>query len=112
MRFPLIFFLLVSYINLYSQTHINKQQAYNDINSMIKIIEDVHFNPYLHISKTSFAAKTDSIKKTIHDSIERKDFLLKLYSLTAFLEDGHAGPALSLSAFPELKMKILLPFPF
>lgn len=112
MRFIILLVLSFLCTGISSQTHINKQQAYDDIDAMIKIMEDVHFNPYLHISKTSFASKTDSIKATIKDSVDRKILLLKLYALTAFLEDGHAAPALSLSAFPELKSKILVPFSY
>ncbi|GAA4449519.1 hypothetical protein GCM10023092_03880 [Rurimicrobium arvi] len=76
------------------QQKLSKILALQDIDSLVATLETIHYNPYLHITKTAFHKNVTEIKHSIPDTIEFKDYLLKLYKITASLQDGHAMPAI------------------
>jgi hypothetical protein len=113
MRLALLFLASCCSLWAQSQSFLSRQQAGNDIDSLLQITEQVHYNPYLHISKNQLRQKADSLKKTLPDSIALKSFLEKLFMFTALLQDGHTAPAIGQPAIgAELKQKLFLPFSY
>ena len=76
---------------------IPKDLIYDDIDFMIKTIEQVHPNPFSNITKNNFYKKADSIKQTITNDITRLELQQTLRSLIASINDGHTQ-----IKFPEL----------
>lgn len=72
---------------------LTRAQAVADIDQYNKVLQEVHYNPYLYVSQKAYAHKVDSLKQTLADSISTKAFLLKVAELTATLNDGHSMPA-------------------
>ena len=89
---------LLCAISLFSVLYCHAQvltraQAIADIDEYNKVLQEVHYNPYLYISQKVYAHKVDSLKQTLADSISTKALLLKVAQLTAALNDGHSMPA-------------------
>lgn len=62
-----------------------------DIDKFIQILEEVHINPYLNISKESYYRTADSLKKSITDSLTRQQFYQVFTPLVDLLKDSHTG---------------------
>lgn len=81
--------------------HINdsipRQLVLNDIDYLVKTIEEVHPAPYYSISKEKFYFLRDSIKQKIDGAIQRKDLFLILTPLLKSINDGHTS-----IKFPEI----------
>lgn len=76
--------------------YFSHEQVVKDINYAIKVAEDVHPNLYAMISKESFYAKTDSIKKSLPEKIsdaEADKTLRRIFSLT---QDAHTGTGMTI----------------
>lgn len=104
MRFIYFIFLLFNCTIGYSQQYLSKEKAIEDIDFMNKVVEEVHFNPFLFIEKKNYYADVEKIKNQLNDSISTTEFILKLYYLTALFRDGHCTPHL---VQPALKTELL-----
>ena len=109
------YLILLAFIGLfttsYCQSYIAKSKALEDIDYANNTIQETHVNPFLFISKQKYFVAVQSLKKSIKDSIEIKDFVRLLYKMTALLKDGHTAPHLAQPAFrSELQQEIFFPF--
>ena len=71
--------------------YFSRNQVIKDIDYAIKIAEDVHPNLYAVISKESFYAKTDSIKKTFPEKMSDAAAYRTLRRIFSQIQDGHTG---------------------
>ena len=71
--------------------YFSRNQVIKDIDYAIKIAEDVHPNLYAVISKESFYAKTDSIKKTFPEKMSDAAAYRTLGRIFSQIQDGHTG---------------------
>lgn len=96
---------------LFSQAQVlSRAQAIADIDEYNKVLNEVHYNPYLYISQKAYAHKTDSLKQSIKDSLGVKALVLKISELTAALNDGHSMPAIVQPPFqPDFRKPIYFP---
>lgn len=76
---------------------IPRQLVLNDIDYLVKTIEEVHPAPYYSISKEKFYYLRDSIKQKINGAIQRKDLFLILTPLVKSINDEHTS-----IKFPEI----------
>lgn len=83
--------------SLHINDSIPKQLVLNDIDYLVKTIEEVHPEPYYSISKVKFYYLRDSIKQKINGAIQRKDLFLILTPLLKSINDGHTS-----IKFPEI----------
>lgn len=89
---------------------LTRAQAIADIDEYNKVLQEVHYNPYLYVSQKTYAHKVDSLKHTLADSISTKAFLLKVAELTAALNDGHSMPAVVQPIFqPDFRKTLYFP---
>lgn len=80
------------------------------MDSLLAVINKVHYQPFRYISEAALAENTDRIRKSIGDSISVKEFTRKIFALTSLFQDGHMAPALGQSALrTELLKKQFLP---
>jgi hypothetical protein len=111
MRAIILFFALAWSGTCRAQAYISKQKAEADIDSLNKILLEVHVNPFLFIQKADYFSQVQKLKLSIGDSIELKAFVLRLYQLTAFLKDGHCAPHIVQPAFKaDLAKPIFFPY--
>ncbi|MBN1111434.1 MAG: hypothetical protein JXA53_00785 [Bacteroidales bacterium] len=68
---------------------IPKEQIFEDIDFLVKSIEEIHPNPYFHISKTRFYSYRDSIKQLIKHEITRDHLFQLLEPFVRLMEDNH-----------------------
>jgi len=66
-------------------------QLHEDIDEFIDILEEVHVNPYIKISKDKFYQAVDSLKQSIPDSLNRQQFYQVFTPLVDLLNDSHTG---------------------
>ena len=76
---------------------IPKELILEDIDFMIKTIEEVHPNPFSYITRNTFYKKADSIKQTIINDITRLELQQTLSYFISSINDGHTQ-----IKFPEL----------
>ena len=76
---------------------IPKDLIHDDIDFMVKTIEEVHPNPFSYITRNNFYKKADSIKQTITDDITRLELQQTLSSFISSINDGHTQ-----IKFPEI----------
>jgi hypothetical protein len=76
---------------------IPKELIHEDIDFMIKTIEEVHPNPFSYITRNNFYKKADSIKQAITDDITRLELQQTLSYFINSINDGHTQ-----IKFPEL----------
>jgi hypothetical protein len=92
MKNLLLFFVLLQAWVCKAQM-LARSQAVADLDEYNRVLNEVHYNPFLYITPAAYNHKTDSVKRSIGDSIDIKSFILKLGELTAVLNDGHTMPA-------------------
>ena len=68
---------------------LSKELVLNDIDYLVKTIEEVHPNPYCYISKEDFYAHRDTIKQLIQGDISRDSLYSILTPFVKLLKDGH-----------------------
>ena len=68
---------------------ISKKQAYNDIDSLTKWIEEIHPNMYEHICKKDFEMEVSNIKKHIRKAITIRQFYNLITPLLTSIKDAH-----------------------
>ena len=66
-------------------------QLHEDIDEFIDILEEVHVNPYMKISKDKFYQAIASLKRSISDSLNRQQFYQVFTPLVDLLNDSHTG---------------------
>lgn len=64
---------------------------HDDIVEFIEILEEVHVNPYMKISKEEFYNAADELKSSINDSLTRQQFYQVFTPLVDKLNDSHTG---------------------
>ena len=64
---------------------------HQDIDEFTKILEEVHVNPYMKISKEEFYNAVDELKSSINDSLTRQQFYQVFTPLVDMLNDSHTG---------------------
>ncbi|MCP4442189.1 MAG: hypothetical protein GY810_25045 [Aureispira sp.] len=109
----ILFCLCFCNLNAQELPKLAKEAAIADLETLIKTIEEVHYNPYWDIPKEDFSKKKDSLIGIWghSDSISLKQFILTGMELTALINDGHTtldwqNPQL----FPALINYKFLPF--
>ena len=68
---------------------LSKELVLNDIDYLVKTIEEVHPNPFCYISREDFYAHRDTIKELIQGDITRDSLYSILTSFVKLLNDGH-----------------------
>ncbi len=68
---------------------LSKELVLNDIDYLVKTIEEVHPNPYFYISREDFYAHRDTIKELIQRDITRDSLYSILTPFVRLLNDGH-----------------------
>ena len=64
-----------------------------DIDSLVKYLQDVHPNPFYRYPKNKFLKDAELIKTGFTDSLDKIDFYLRIEPLLGHLEDGHTDLA-------------------
>lgn len=91
-----------------AEKRLSRQQAADDIDSLVSLIEEVEVNPYMILPKEKFYAAVSSAKESLpHDSVELASHFLTLSRLTGMFQQGH----LSLRLPDELRKKSRRLFP-
>jgi len=69
------------------------ENALADLSDLFTRLEEVHYNPYLHISKKELGGAVDKVVQQWlkQDSIPAARFILETMQLIARLEDGHTN---------------------
>lgn len=76
---------------------ISKELIYEDIDFMVKTIEEVHPDPFAYISRNDFYKKADSIKQSIKNDLTRDELKQNISGLLNTIKDGHTQ-----IKFPEI----------
>ena len=103
-----LFYPLCAQNNAYIAT----DKAIEDLDSMIKMIEEVHYNPYFKVSKEQFKQnKKELLQEFSQDSITLKQFIATGMKLVSQMSGGHTvmdwqNP----NIIPELTSYQFLPF--
>ena len=93
---------------LFAGTKLSRQQASDDIDSLVSLIEEVEVNPYMILPKEKFYAAVRSAKEGLPaDSVSLASHFLTLSRLTGMFQQGH----LSLRLSEELGKKTHRSFP-
>src|SRR5688572_7985994 len=92
-RLAIILHVLIFSASLNAQQFISKEKAFADIDSLNAIMENVHYNLFLHIPEEDYNKRVSLVKESIGDSIEIKELILKIYYLTHAIGDSHTSPA-------------------
>lgn len=70
---------------------ISSIKLHDDIDEFIKILEEVHVNPYMKISKEEFYNEAIKLKNSINNSLTRQQFYQVFTPLVDMLNDSHTG---------------------
>lgn len=91
---------------------ISVDKANDDINQMIKIFEEVHYNPYFNIKKEEFyQEKEQLLNGWEEDSISYKKFIVTGMKLSALMSGGHSAMDWqNPKIIAELKLHNYIPF--
>lgn len=74
---------------------LSRQQASDDVDSLVSLIEEVEVNPYMILPKEEFYASVQKIKDGITtDSITLETHFLNICRLTGMFQQGHLSPRL------------------
>lgn len=95
-----------------NEAYISTQKAVADIDYMMKMIEEVHYNPYFMVSQEQFKQNKEALINGFdQDSIPLKQFVATGMKLAAQMSGGHTGMDWQNSAIiPELKTYQFVPF--
>jgi len=80
----------------------DSEKLKNDIDSLIKFIEDTHPDPYYRYPKDSFYSDIADVKRRINKSLSTVSFYQLIEPVLVRLEDGHTDLAMPLSEFYNL----------
>lgn len=76
-------------------------QLLEDLDFLIKTIEETHPNPYFAIGKDKFYSEVDNIKLSITESMNTFEFYSLIAPLITKLKDGHTGIIVPNNLFPN-----------
>jgi hypothetical protein len=111
--FTSTFFALITTIGVsQNKSYISTEKAIEDIDYMIKTIEEIHYNPYFSLKKEEFnKIKAKKITEFDQDSISLKRFVATGMKLVAQISGGHtAMDWQNPNIMPELKTYQFIPF--
>lgn len=112
-RLAIILHVLIFSASLNAQQFISKEKAFADIDSLNAIMENVHYNLFLHIPEEDYNKRVSLVKESIGDSIEIKELILKIYYLTHAIGDSHTSPAVVQPVIRSVLVQpLFLPFSF
>lgn len=80
---------------------LSKELVLEDIDFLVKNIEEIHPNPYSYVSKEKFYSYRDSIKCLVNEEITRKKLFYLLEPFVGLIKDNHTQ-----IHFPELSKGI------
>lgn len=86
--------LFILTLQLHAQTYFTRRQALEDIDHYNRVLENVHYNPYLFITRENYQKHVSGIRQEIGDSVSLQDFIILMYRITAVLKDGHTNPGI------------------
>lgn len=78
------------------------QKLKNDIDSLVKFIEDTHPDPYYRYPKDSFYSDIADVKRQINKPLSTLSFYQLIEPVLVRLEDGHTDLAMPLAEFYTL----------
>ena len=84
-----------------------KEQITDDIDFAVKMLEDVHPDPYSIICKEDFYRKVDSMKKVLPDIVSKMEAQKTFAKIYALIKDGHTRYDLN-----NIKPQKFLPYKF
>ncbi|RFM32419.1 S41 family peptidase [Chitinophaga silvisoli] len=84
-----LFFSINNFIISQSLKTFNLSEMRDDIDTLVKSIEDTHINPYYKYSRADFYNDVRVLKKQLKHPLNTVDFYLLIQPLIAKLEDGH-----------------------
>jgi len=102
--------ILYKFFHLSPSQSFTKEQVTDDIDFAVKMLEDVHPDPYSIISKEDFYRKVDSMKKMLPEIVSDKDASKTFGKIYALIKDGHTRKELSFNfpvKFLPYKFKIM-----
>ncbi|MCJ0743819.1 S41 family peptidase [Pedobacter montanisoli] len=89
-NFVLILLVLLSFSTKSQQLRVlTPIQMTNDVDTLVRFLEETHLNPYYKYSKENFVKDVALIKKGLTKHLTVIDFYLKIEPLLAKLQDGH-----------------------
>jgi len=81
-----------------------------DIDSMVKYLQEAHPNPFYKYPKSSFLKDVNRVKNNLHRNLDKVGFYLAIEPLLGNLDDGHTD--LHISQFYNSLNPIVLPYNF
>lgn len=101
----------------HAQTMISRQQAVEDIDSLVRLIEGVEVDPYMQLPKETFYEAVTETKSSLPaDSIDLFSHFLRLSRLTGMFKQGHLSMSTpkgfydnGRKAFPLMKVLKVVP---
>ncbi len=68
---------------------ISKQEAQQDLDSLVKWVDEIHPNMYEHIEKDQFRIETTKMSQNISENINVRDFYVLIAPLLSKMKDAH-----------------------
>jgi hypothetical protein len=81
-----------------------------DIDSMVKYLQEAHPNPFYKYPKGSFLKNVNRVKSHLNRNLDKVDFYLKIEPLLGSLDDGHTD--LHIGQFYNSLNPLVLPYNF
>ncbi|MFN8358997.1 MAG: S41 family peptidase [Candidatus Kapaibacterium sp.] len=95
MNFLIVPFLFLISVSALAQRTVSREDARQDIAFLRTTLLDVHYNPFLFVSKDRFEQRIQALESSLPDSLTTQEMLVTLSHITSMLQDGHTMPALS-----------------
>lgn len=107
----LLFFFSHTFLFGQSVKMFSPEEMREDIDTLIKYIEDAHPNPYYRYSKEQFYKEAAIIKNKLHKPLDLVGFYLQVEPLITKLEDGHTDFRMPVSEYNK-RNPFVLPYKF
>src|ERR1700712_4884094 len=91
--FATLCFLLFNSAFAQTQKKYTLIEMRQDIDSLVKYLQEVHPNPFYRYPKGNFLKDVNYVKAGLTDSLNKIDFYLRIEPLLGHLEDGHTDLA-------------------
>ncbi|MCR8561570.1 hypothetical protein KXD93_28200 [Mucilaginibacter sp. BJC16-A38] len=86
------------------------QEMRQDVDSMVKYLQEAHPNPFYKYPKASFFKNVNRVKSHLDRNLDKVDFYLRIEPLLGNLDDGHTD--LHVSQFYNSLNPFVLPYNF